>query len=71
LRSLVVTGGLHKKETEIRPILMIQSDLSRERRYFALRIATPKTNFTMKRALKTSREALGDGSGRRRHSEAL
>jgi hypothetical protein len=30
LRSLVVTGGLHKKETEIRPILMIQEDLSRE-----------------------------------------
>ena len=30
LRSLVVTGGLHKKETEIRPILMIQNGLSRE-----------------------------------------
>ena len=30
LRSLVVTGGLHKKETEIRPILMIQDGLSRE-----------------------------------------
>jgi hypothetical protein len=30
LRSLVVTGGLHKKETEIRPILMIQTGLSRD-----------------------------------------
>jgi hypothetical protein len=30
LRSLVVTGGLHKKETRIRPILMIQNSLSRE-----------------------------------------
>lgn len=30
LRSLVVTGGLHKKETEIRPILMIRKHLSRE-----------------------------------------
>jgi hypothetical protein len=30
LRPLVVTGGLHKKETEIRPILMIQNGLSRE-----------------------------------------
>jgi hypothetical protein len=30
LRPLVVTGGLHKKETEIRPILMIQDRLSRE-----------------------------------------
>ena len=53
LRSLVVTGGLHKKETEIRPILMIRSDLSRESRYFALRIAAQKTNFTLKSALKT------------------
>ena len=39
LRSLVVTGGLHKKETEIRPILMIQNNLSRDWRYFTLRIA--------------------------------
>ena len=30
LRSLVVTGGLHKKETEIRPILMVQTALSRD-----------------------------------------
>jgi hypothetical protein len=30
LSALVVTGGLHKKETEIRPILMIQNGLSRE-----------------------------------------
>jgi hypothetical protein len=38
LRSLVVTGGLHKKETKIRPILMIQIDLSRDGGYFALQI---------------------------------
>ena len=35
LRSLVVTGGLHKKETEIRPILMIWNNLSREGCCFA------------------------------------
>ena len=35
LRSLVVTGGMHKKETEIRPILMIRKNLSREWRSFA------------------------------------
>jgi hypothetical protein len=34
LRALVVTGGLHKKETEIRPIVMIQNNLSRESAYF-------------------------------------
>ena len=43
LRSLVVTGGLHKKETEIRPILMIHNHLSREENYFAWQIA----NFTI------------------------
>ena len=47
LRSLVVTGGLHKKETEIRPILVIQNGLSREWPYFALRFAAYKTNFTL------------------------
>ena len=46
LRSLVVTGGLHRKETEIRPILMIQDNLSREGRYFTLPIATRRLNFT-------------------------
>jgi hypothetical protein len=30
LRALVLTGGLHKKETEIRPILMIPNGLSRD-----------------------------------------
>jgi hypothetical protein len=30
LRALVVTGGLHKKETKIRPILMIPNGLSRD-----------------------------------------
>jgi hypothetical protein len=43
LRSLVVTGGLHKKETEIRPILMIHNHLSREECYFAWQ----NTNFTI------------------------
>jgi hypothetical protein len=41
LRSLVLTGGLHKKETEIRPILMIQNGLSRECGYFRLQMMDP------------------------------
>ena len=46
LRSLVVTGGLHKKETKIRPILMIQNHLSRVGRYFTLQIVIQRSNFT-------------------------
>ena len=36
LRALVVTGGLHKKETEIRPILMFPNGLSRLWGFFEL-----------------------------------
>ncbi len=61
LRALVVTGGLHKKETEIRPILMIQNGLSREGCYFRLLIATLDPNFTVGRPDRRSggRVSLG------------
>jgi hypothetical protein len=60
LRSLVVTVGLHKKETEIRPIVMIANKLSREGCYFRLQIADHAEILTISRL--TARPARGDAS---------